>query len=379
MKPGDRVYYVDWLRVIAVVLLVPFHTAMIFVVWDFHIKNGDTSMGLTYFNWVLGFWHMPLFMLLAGMSTNYAMGFRGNGEYLKERVKRLLLPFAAGMLLVIPPQTYFERLGQHEFSGSFLKFYPTVLTTGPYPEGNLTWNHLWFMLYLFIFSVVALPLFARLRRDGTRDKVVATLGKFSAGSRIMLPAVWFVIGQWAFQEGWPNGDQNLIDDWSNVTLYLSTFILGYVLAMSSHFRDASIKLRIPSAITAAIFIFAAIFITQRFDEDGIAIGALMLACRGIATWCSLVALIGFGAKYLNFTNKFLKYASEAALPFYILHQTVIITIGFYVIRLPWGIPAKFTFILMISTAATALIYELLGKRIAPFRFLLGMKPHRKRS
>lgn len=114
MSSSNRHYDIDWLRVIAVFLLIPFHTARIFDIWEpFYAKSAAMSAALSYgVIWFLGQWHMPILFLLAGMSTWFALGFRTGGQYARERFTRLLVPFLAGLLIVVPPQGYFAQLTQ---------------------------------------------------------------------------------------------------------------------------------------------------------------------------------------------------------------------------------------------------------------------------
>jgi glucan biosynthesis protein C len=110
---------------------------------------------------------------------------------------------------------------------------------------------------------------------------------------------------------------------------------------------------------------------------------LWLFHRTLITWCLLVAILGFGRKYLNHAGKALKYCREAAYPVYILHQTVIVVIGFYVVQwnrlAEFGEAAKFALIAVTATVATVLTYDLLIKRTNLTRFLFGMKPLEKRQ
>ena len=100
----SRRYDLDWLRILAVLLLIPFHTARLFDFWEpNYVKNAELSAGLTYQIAFIGPWHMPLLFLLAGAATWYALDFRSDGDYVRERFKRLLVPLAFGVLVIVPP------------------------------------------------------------------------------------------------------------------------------------------------------------------------------------------------------------------------------------------------------------------------------------
>ena len=129
-KP-ERRYDIDALRVLAVLLLIFFHTAMIFAAWEkWHVRSEQMSVGLEWFIIFVHQWHMPLLFLLAGASTYYALFFRTPKTYASERFKRLFLPLLFGILVIVPPQVYIERISSWmttrlspiNFEGSFFQF-----------------------------------------------------------------------------------------------------------------------------------------------------------------------------------------------------------------------------------------------------------------
>lgn len=372
-----RRYDLDWLKVGAVLLLIPYHTAMIFVLWPFHIKNPTLSLGLTVFNAFLQAWHMPLFFLLAGAATWYALGYRSRRKYIRERLFRLGIPLAFGILAIIPPQVYVERLYQHRFSGTYFQFYPSIFTTGTYPHGNLSWHHLWFIAYLIVFSLLALPLFLRLKEGTGQGIMLRWTSYLTQGPRIFLLALPLMLIQALLRIHWPQGKMNLTNDWANFFFYLTLFIYGFVLCSNDRLLEAVVRNRYIALLFGVIcflFFLATKDITGsepwlRYNARDMAIVAL----HGFNTWCWLLVIIGLGISYLNFTNRLLAYSSEAAYPFYILHQTIILVLGFYVVNLDWSISTKFTFIIALSFSLTLLIYESLVRRIKLLRFLFGMK------
>jgi hypothetical protein len=155
-----RRHDLDWLRVFAVVVLLLFHSARPFDEWGWHIKNEIVSGFITNILQFINIWHMPLFFLLSGSAAWFAMFLRPERSFAKERVKRLFIPLVFGMAVIIPPQVYIERIFRSQFEGSYFSFYLEAFN-GSYPKGNLSWHHLWFLAYLFVFSLLALPVFKR--------------------------------------------------------------------------------------------------------------------------------------------------------------------------------------------------------------------------
>lgn len=164
----QRRYDIDWLRNIGILLLFPFHSARIFDIWGpFYTKSSELSYGLSWFITLASFWFMPLLFLLAGASSRFALEVRTAAQYTKERFSRLFIPFVFGVLFLVPPQGYFARIGQHGYSQNywdFLKsYFPDFSDLSGY-TGTFTPAHLWFILYLFIISLVALPLLLAIKK-----------------------------------------------------------------------------------------------------------------------------------------------------------------------------------------------------------------------
>jgi surface polysaccharide O-acyltransferase-like enzyme len=377
-QTSDRQHYVDALRVFAVVMLIVFHTAMLFNTHEFHLKNVPTSRAVGVFiDSPIYFWHMPLFMLLAGASTWYAFGKRGLGDYLGERVKRILLPLLIGIAVVIPPQVYFERVYNGDFSGSFLAFYPTFWTNGLYPRGNFTYNHLWFLAFLFIFVLVTAPLFAFLKSDRGRrvlDGLAALLGH--PLTLLLIPFATIALGEWWLRPQFPT-TRIFFNDWANFVYYLQFFIYGFLIVSSERALKAIDRLRWITLAGAVGLTAVSLYFdwTRRYPDLGgqAQIEALFGIFGVLISWCWLLALMGLGRRYLNRTSPFLRYASEIAYPYYILHQTVILAIGFYVLPLAWSLEVKLIFIMLTSFFGTAALCELV-KQTHLTRFCFGMKP-----
>ncbi len=373
----NRQYYIDWLRVVAVLLLVPFHTAMIFVYWDFHIKNPELSQGLTVFNAFLGVWHMPLLFLLSGAGTWFALGHRDGKAYVRERFLRLFVPLLFGILFIIPPQVYCERLKDGVFEGSYFAFYKHAFI-GVYPDGNLSYHHLWFMAYLFVFSMLALPIVTRFRKEQAKQSLEKLAAFLEPSGRILLAALPLLLIQTTLRVRWP-GFQNLVDDWANFTFYITVFLYGYFLCAHERIAEAVVRQR-KLCLTLALVcmaLYLGLHITDRVPRWGYTPANLSyLALRGFAAWCWILTWIGYAKRHLNFTNGFLRYASEAALPFYILHQTFIVILGYFVVQWDWAITSKFTFIVFATLVLTTLTYEVVVRRVPPMRFCFGMKKPR---
>src|SRR4030095_14461870 len=144
MQTASRQAYLDWLRIMAIVGVLFFHSAMHYgAEREWHIKNNEPSHMLMECNFFLHQFRMPLLFFISGTVTYFMLQKRSSGSFIGLRFRRLLVPLIFGMLVIVPPQVYMERLTQG-FNRSFADFYPSIFTTGSYPAGNMSWHHLWF-------------------------------------------------------------------------------------------------------------------------------------------------------------------------------------------------------------------------------------------
>jgi peptidoglycan/LPS O-acetylase OafA/YrhL len=370
-----RRHDLDWLRVIAIVLLLFFHSAMPFVEeWGWHLKNPQTSPLMMELSYFLSRWRMALLFLISGVGTAFALGFLPARGYLRERAKRLLVPLGFGILVVVPPQIYMERLAQGAGYRSYLEFWPTVLRVEPYPAGSFSWHHLWFIAYLFLYSVAALPLFLWLRSERGR-RTRAALHRRLAGPALYMLGLPLGLVLATLYVRW-SGPQDIINDWGHLVYYFGFFVFGYLLAEADDaWRWMEDRRRVSLALATACIVAINYL---RWNDVEPAWGyspanAAYLVLQGFNAWFWVLALLGFGRRFLSFRNRVLDYASEGIYPFYILHQTVIVVVAFYVIRAPDGVWAKFAFTSAVSFALTVAIYDLAVRPFRVTRFLFGMK------
>ncbi len=373
----DRQYYIDWLRAGAMFLLVFFHSAALFGYEPWHINNATENFGIEVFRRILDIWLMPLFFLVAGAATWFSLGKRGAWQFTRERISRILVPLIFGTLVVVPPAVYFERLFDGDFTGSFFAWYPHtfqgIYSMESAASGNFSWHHLWFLAYLFVFSLLLLGLLRYLRREENKSVISGIAGFLSRPGTIYLLAVPLIVYNVFLLPIYGSaGSQNLISDWRNFLFYITVFFFGFLMVSDSRITQVIYRNRYGSLI-AAFLILVVLFL---METDVLATTqALLLSLYAIDCWLWLLAFWGMGMKLLNFTNRLIRYANDAVLPVYILHQTLIIVIGYYAIR--WNIPAvaKYFFVVAAVFLSSLLIYEVV-RRINITRFLFGIKVRR---
>lgn len=370
-----RRHDLDWLRVIAILLLVFFHSAMPFVAeWGWHLKNAETSRLLLEFNFFMSRWRMAVLFLVSGVGTAYALGSKPWREFGITRARRLLIPLLFGIAVVVPPQVYMERLANGDAAG-YLSFWPTFFTTGVYPSGNFSWHHLWFVAYLAIYTVVLMPLFlwlrgARARKVGeVLERVVRRVGLVA----MALPLALVLVTLYPIFMG----PQNVVNDLAFLLYYMIFFLYGFLLANASGVwtkieQGRGVSLRWAVACTLVLNAIRWNGATPYIEYSPAS--AAYMSLMALTAWCWVITILGYGKRWLNRPSRVLSYANEGIYPYYILHQTVIVVLAYYVIPLQDGVFAKFTFLSLLSLVVTAALYETLIRPFNVMRFLMGMKP-----
>lgn len=373
-----RRYDLDWLRVLAFALLILFHTAMMFNTWGWHIKNNETSVLFEYMMIFIHQWRMPLLFFISGAAIWFALDKYKGRKFLAERHKRLLIPLLFGMLFIIPPQVYHERLFQGQSYASFFDFYQTVFDFQPYPEGNFSWHHLWYLPYIFVYSLMTFPLFRYLKSEAGKAKLDKFVGYFVHKNRIFLWFIPLAISEITLRPFWPHDTMNLVADWAQFTTTLLIFCFGFLLASNQSIWATIEKNRFKALGFGAMAAFCLYSIWYSDYEATTAFEyAFYRGLRSFHLWCWILVFLGFGKRHLGWNSPYLKYANEAVYPFYILHQTITVMIGFYLIDWQVGIAPKFFVVASGTFLGCWILYEGLIKRNNITRVVFGLK-RRKR-
>jgi hypothetical protein len=316
----QRDFGIDWLRVFAMGMVFLFHCARYFDRQDWHVKNSQSDAVLSFLVLFLSQWIMPLFFILSGISAYYVLSFRKAGQFITSRVTRLLVPFIFGTLVLIPPQVYIERFSHHQFNGSFFQFYPHYFDGFYAFGGNFAWMglHLWYLQMLFVFSLLFLPILVYLRKEKLWDFISNLATYFKPRGTIFLLALPLAIIELMLN---PDGiGRRDFGGWSPF-LYMIFFIYGYVLFINHRFRPiieshGTMALVGGLATTSMALLM---LLLKGFPAYGIsAYFVIMTLLRALNSWFWLIAIFSFGCRYGIFNNRFLAYANEAVLPFYIL-------------------------------------------------------------
>jgi len=376
-RKSVRLHYLDWLRVLAIFGVFLFHAVHPFDMFPWEIKNAEQSIAATLFIVFLAPWGMPLFFLVSGVGSWFALRKRTGKQYAIERVNRLLIPFIVGALLLSPFQFYFQWRHQTEtgiFVGSPLEFLRArEISFGPRIFGWAGY-HLWFLGFLFAFSLIALPLFLWLKGDSGQKFIdwLARLSEKRAGLLVFI--IPLVLVQYILRPFFPAEH-----DWADFIFLLIFFILGYILYADGRFirpiqRDWLIMLLL--AILSTLFFFGAGFfdVATEWMEASDSPGFYLLwSMWSVNSWCWTMFMMNIGMRYLDFRNKWLDYCLEIIVPFFLIHQPVIILISYFVVQWEAGISAKLVTVVIGSFLISIVLVELLIRPFKPMRRLFGMK------
>ncbi len=371
-----RLYYVDWLRVLVVLSLIPYHAALTYLRFGtVYIKAPVSGLAALPFLAVvvpLGDFFMSLLFFASGIASYYSFQKRGSGAYVRERARKLMLPFLLGFLLLCPVVAYLQALYEG-FSGGFLSFIPQFFGDGIiYYHG---YGHLWFLFYLFIFSVLCVPIFNRWVR---KESHIRRIGSFlSKGHHMLLPLGAILLLELLLRPFF-HGDQTLVFDWANDAVYLSIFIFGYLFAAEERIRNKLreyFKLSILCGMLSLAVLFYVNVRWQVMDSDEVYLTLLWVLAKGIYECSAIIFLINGGRVYLNKNSKAVRYLNGASFMVYIFHFLPVTFFTWLFIKLKLPIFIKFLLVVVLSYLAVFLMYEL-WRRVAVLKERISGKSNK---
>ncbi len=389
-KRSVRRYDLDWLRVIAVCILVMIHTAAMFDPYPITAVKGPKSFALAVFATFVHEWRLSVLFIVSGAGSYFALGFLSGREFAVSRFKRIMIPLVAGTLLIVPIHIYYwQFLGTPGYPKTYLYFYQTIMyrffVFGLFGQGreSLHWAHLWFLFYLFVISLVALPLFLYLRRNEGRRHVSRLAALLEKKGGVFLLGIPILVVEATLRALRPGSSRAIIvDDWANFCNYLILFVYGFVIFSDDRIRAAIERHRVVALalgiLTSATYLF--IIFTARIPVKGYNLNwTLFRMMCGFNMWFWCVAIFGFGSRYMNFHHRLLPYANASVYPVYILHLPVATAIAYRVVRLPLPVSVQFTIIVLGTILISFCIYEFILRRTRLTRFLFGLQKTKRRE
>ena len=376
-----RLYFLDWVRILAFFVLILYHVGMYYVTWDWHVKSPHAGTGAEPFMQLSSPWRIGLLFFIGGAGASLLLARQRPAAFLRRRSLRLLVPLLFGMLVIVPPQPYLEvveKLGYADGYGAFMRLYLSGYG-GFCREDCLTlptWNHLWFVAYLWVYTVL---LGACIGLLGPRfDALAASTFRLLRGWRIIaVPAALLAGARVLMVEHFPT-THALVDDWYNHAMCFIPFVLGALVARTPGFWVRLEPLRWP-ALGMALTGWAAMQVWQALPEGvlgaqaAILLRPVMYAVHALLAWSAMVAACGFARRHLNHDGPARRYLNEAVFPVYIVHQTLIVVMAHALqpVRMAPGLEAL---VLVALTATLSFALFEIVRRVRVLRALFGLAP-----
>ncbi len=379
-----RWLWLDWVRVLAMGMIFLFHSSRPFAPPSWHVMNPTQSLGFTLFDIFVSGWIMPLFFAVSGIAVYFSLAKRSAAQFTMDRLARLMIPFLlVGLLFILPVNVYYDAVFHGNFIGSFLSFYlgpyftrffPFDLNFSPtYFADSNQGIYLWYLFWLFVFSLITLHLFKWLAEDRNRKRLSKLYAACSRRGGILLLAIPLIIVNIAAVPPYfvfPSG----YGGWK-LPAYLVIFITAYVMASGPKFEESIEKSRRASLLLGILTTFSIIVLAVSMTDISAMLQryyVLISILWALNGWCWVAAILGYGRKYLSFDYKHLKVSNELVLPFYVLHQSIIVAIAFYVVGLDLSVIEKYLIIVLASfSIIITLLYPI--NKINLLRFLFGMR------
>jgi glucan biosynthesis protein C len=378
---GERRYDLDWVRIGAFALLIFYHVGMYYVTWDWHVKSPHSSHAIEPLMMLTSPWRLSLLFLVSGVATGYLLERQGVRGFLGQRSSRLLIPLLFGMAVIVPPQSYLEVVEKLAYPGSYLEFWKLYITGyHGFCRGSQclilpTWNHLWFVAYLWVYTLL---LYIGIRAiPGSIPRLREFAERRLSGLGVLLwPLLYLAIVRAALVGLFP-ANHALLGDWYNHASYGLMFLLGFALAGTRAPWAAIERFRWPALAFAVLgwALLCAYFGTYS-DDVTLPPESLKLIQRvvyGAEQWLAMVAALGFARRHFSHDNAARRYLTTAIFPVYILHQTVIVVVA-HALK-PAGLdPIVEGVLLVFVTGSVCLLgYEAI-RRVRALRPVFGLAP-----
>ena len=381
IETSNRRYELDWLRVMTILVVFLYHSTRFFNLGDWHIKNVNTFVWVEMGSIFISHWMMPLFFIISGASLFYSIARSGGWwRFYCAKFQRLMVPVLIGSITHSVTQVYLERLTHARFSGSFFSFLPEAFS-GVYlaigMPGNYAFHsmHLWYLLFLFLYSLLCFRLFVWLKGNGRKilDRIAAWLaipGFTVVGFVLPLVILELLVPRTVLAIG--NGGWGFL-------YYVWFLIAGFII-----FSNNRLQRRIMGQrwITLSLGVgLTCLHLVQLFSPSRLVFPTgvddwISSLLSFFSAWSWLLTILGFGMRHLTVDRPLLRPLNEGVMPFYILHQTILLCMGYFIMA--WAIhdTLKWLIVFTVSFVIIIVLYRLLIHKLDVIRFVFGMKTTR---
>jgi hypothetical protein len=372
-----RRYDLDWIRIAAFGLLIFYHVGMLYASWDFHVKSAHRSAGIEALMIAVNPWRLALLFFVSGAASRWLLEGSHPGAFAWRRSLRLLLPLLFGMTAIIPPQSYIEVIEKYQYSQDFATFYRQhYLAFGAFRADTgrstglilPTWNHLWFVAYLWAYTLALALLSAFPAAVAWAERV---LERYVTDVWLLVaPAALLVLFRLTLFPAFPV-THALIDDGYSHAVFGSVFAFGVLSARSEALWSKFVRLRW-IALGMALAAYAAL-LSGRGAPMSDLIEFIRALAYGVDQWCFIIAILGFGRHWLGRADSpARRYLTDAMFAFYIVHQTVIVILAHWLKPLGLAIGVEAGALVLGTLLACGIGYEM-ARRLPILNMLWVLK------
>jgi hypothetical protein len=381
---NDRRYDLDWIRIAAFATLILYHIGMFYVTWGWHVKSSHARGAIEPIMLLTNPWRLTLLFLVSGAATRFMADKMNAWRLTSSRMGRLWPPLVLAVFVIVPPQSYYEIVEALQalpaaeaaaYSGALDNFWVKYATASGHwcdAEGCLTtptYNHMWFVAYLILYTLALIALLPLLRR------IPRAVSILLAGPGLLITPWLFLFVTRATLYPIFGESHDFRADWYLHVVYFTVFLFGFAIAKHQPLFDRCMKWRVPALIVSLLAWYAVVYV-RGMDFTGVElpewVPTAFRSVRELQAWTAIIAAIGFAHRYLRHADgPVRRVLTQAIFPFYLIHQTIIVIIGHYLdeLRLPLGVEAP---LLIGATALGCWLFYDLGRRVPLLRVWIGL-------
>jgi hypothetical protein len=365
--PTQRRADIDWIRIAAFGVLILYHVGLVYAPWDWHVRSPHTIEALGLAALVTNPWRLTLLFMVSGIALRFMVRKTPPPQAFRQRLERLVPPLLFGVLVLVPPQSWIEAMEKGSFSGDLWTWWLSEFSPAGLRDG-VPLNHIWFVLYITVYSLAALALASSPRLF---DRLEAGLARLLADGRLLVVPIIYLALLRLLVFPWAGLTNHITDDPYNHAMSLGVFLTGFLLALRDDVWTRFERMRWTSLAVAVVSLPALILLSQPVDQQPAAPANLVFA---INQWATICTVLGFGSRLLRGADgPALRYLTDAVFPCYLAHQTLLV-IAAHILKphsLPLGLEASL--LVLITLGGSLAVYEVV-RRIGILRPLWGLRP-----
>ncbi len=383
---NTRRHDIDFLRVFAFSLLILYHVAMFYVYdWGWHVKSAYQAEWLQLPMIFVNQWRMALLFVISGLAISFIWGRYSPGRLALRRIWRLLLPLVFGMAFIVAPQPYYEALTKGIIEPGFVDFMSKYLTFQDFPGDawggeeiiTWTWNHLWYLPYVLLYTLLLIPIAMFLEGPGKR--VRSAFQNLRGPWIVLVPIVPLMLYGNFIYPHFPDMTHALIDDWYSHAMYGTFFLIGYLVGRDEGFWTELARMR-KALLALGVLSFVTLMAVREFvgEDPGVLLDQARAFAIYLNRWTWILVVLAWGHHLVRRPSRALTYATAAIFPWYILHQSITVVAGYELSRFELGPVIEPLLVLGITIGGCLILYEYVIRRVPLLRPLFGL-PYRERS